>query len=330
MNANSLSEYRTEELQSHPWQKNIPNIEGDDWTAFIADVQARGIKEPIRVSLRTGSPVIVDGHQRVRAAREVGYQTLEAITEQFADEGEEITFLAGAARFRRHLTDSQRIDIGEAYEIYFAPKAEERMKAGKADPTVNLPQGQRVPTTAKQTGQLLGMSESQYRRGKQVKAGAPEPVKEAWQKDEISTHAAHTVVRAPDPIQEAISTGAVSVNDGIAVAKDKALSKEVTEGKKTIHEAVSVAKQMKEARLAQKRELDYDITHKVLNALESITNLELSDYHRAAHSKETARYNVNAVEIGIEDAITHLQKAAEAIRIVEMPGDNRTITANLN
>lgn len=336
MNANSLSEYRTEELQSHPWQKNIPNIEGGDWTAFIADVRARGVKEPIRVSLRTGSPVIVDGHQRVRAAREVGYQTLEAITEQFADEGEEITFSAGAARFRRHLTDRQRGEIARAYREFFKSQADENLKQG-GRPKKGLQNFAKVSTpkvepvnVAQKAAELVGTSREQLRKIDAIETSGLEPVKEAWGQEKISTHAAHKIIKAPDPVQEAISSYAVPVNDGLLVAKDKALSKDVAEGRKTVPEAVSVAKQMKEARQAEKKELDYDITHKVLDALEAVTLLEFSEYHRAAHSKATTRHNVNAVEIGIEEAITHLQKAAEAIRIVEMSGDNRTITANLN
>ena len=127
-----LASFGLGELKTHPWQRNVPNIEGGDWTAFVADIRERGIKEPIRVSLRTGAPVIVDGHQRLRAAYEVGFKSIDALTESFADEGEEITFLAGAARYRRHLTDPQRYAIAKAYREFFKPQAQEAKRdAGK-------------------------------------------------------------------------------------------------------------------------------------------------------------------------------------------------------
>ncbi len=127
---NQIRSFQTNELKTHPWQRNIPDIEGGDWTAFVTDVRNRGIREPIRVSLRTGEPVVVDGHQRVRAAQEIGYPTLEAIADNFAAEAEEITFLAGAARFRRHLTDRQRGEIARAYREFFKPQADENLKQG--------------------------------------------------------------------------------------------------------------------------------------------------------------------------------------------------------
>lgn len=340
MTASSLRTFSVSELQTHPWQKNIPNIDGKEWKAFVADIRERGVKELIRVSLRTGAPVIVDGHQRLRAGIEIGYQSLEAITESFADEGEEITFLAGAARFRRHLSDYQRVQIGQAYESYFRPKAKEAQQAGGGDKksekaresvTANLPQAiERAPTTDAQTAETVGMSERQYRKGKAVSKQASEPVIEAWREGGISTHAAHELTNAPDPIQRAISDRSILPDDGSLVLRDKELAKEVAEGRKTVSEAVSIAKQAKEARQAQKRDLDYDIYHKVLDALEAITALELSEYHRAAHSGESAKYNVNAIQIGIEDAIAHLHKAAEAIRVIntdaEVANDQNTIT----
>lgn len=81
----------------------------------------------------------------------------------FADEGEEVTYLAKSAVERRHLNDAQKVRLGKAFEDFFRPQAEERMKAGKPDPTANLPQGSnRAPTTDAKAADAVGMSERQY------------------------------------------------------------------------------------------------------------------------------------------------------------------------
>lgn len=334
MTANSLRSFRLSELKTHPWQRNIPNIEGGDWTAFVADIRERGIKEPVRVSLRTGAPVIVDGHQRLRAAYEVGFQNIDALTEDFADEGEEITFLTGAARFRRHLTDKQRGEIARAYREFFRPQAEQNLKRG-GRPKKGLQNFAKVSETKpvhvdQKAAELLGVSREQLRKIDAVEASNLEPVKEVWGSGQVSTHAAHVAVKAPDPIQDAIRNKVVTVDEGIAVAKDKTLSKDVAEGRKTVVEAASVASQMKAAQKAEKKVLDYDVTHKVLKVLEAVTDTELSEFHRAANSMENAKLDGDTVQIALEDALTHLQKAAEAIRIVEAPSDRKTVNATLN
>jgi len=104
----------------------------------------------------------------------------------------------------------------------------------------------------------------------------------------------------------------------------------VAEGRKTVAEAASVASQMKAAQKAEKKVLDFDVTHKVLKALEAVSLIGLDEYHRAANSMENAKLDGDTVQIALEDAITHLQKAAEAVRIIEAPNDRNTITANLN
>ncbi len=333
---NSIKVFKLTELKQHPWQNNIPNIEGKDWAEFLADIKERGVQEPLRVSLRTGEPVIVDGHQRVRAAQEIGFESLEAITQDFADEGEEVTFLAGSARFRRRLTDHQRVVIAEAYEAFFRPQAEEvKREAGKefhkgkskVDSNLNQPLevSNRALKSHARAAEISGLSVGQYHKGKVIEHSNLEPVKEAWREEAISTHAAHMAVRAPDPIREAMSARKISVDDGIAIAKNKVLSRDVVEGRKTPGEAASVIQQMKQALKAQRDELDFDITSHVWAVLDKVVQTELSEYHRAVYSKQNARTG-GEIQIMLEDALNHLKAAWQAVHIVDSPESEKTIT----
>ena len=130
------------ELLSHPFQIHIPDMAGKEWTDFLADVLARGVQDPIRVSNRTGAWVVVDGHQRLRAARECGYTHLTALVQAFADEGEEVTYIAGCFNFHRNSTDAQKTRVAMAEEEYFAKLNAVIMRAGvAADPGPDLVQG---------------------------------------------------------------------------------------------------------------------------------------------------------------------------------------------
>jgi len=153
------------ELLSHPFQIHIPDMAGKEWTDFLADVLARGVQDPIRVSNRTGAWVVVDGHQRLRAARECGYTHLTALVQTFADAGEEVEYIAGSSRYRRNLTEIQRVRIGVAREEYFAELNAVVMRAGvAANPPPNLAEGSKPSKESRESAAKA--AESVFQIGK--------------------------------------------------------------------------------------------------------------------------------------------------------------------
>ena len=198
---NKIEQVEIEDLQAHPWQQHIPDMKGNDWDVFLADIEERGIQEPIRVSNRTGEYVVVDGHQRIRAAKKVELRRINAIVQTFQDELSEIVFIAGSNK-RRHLSDAEKVTMARELEKEFAKETKKnvggRPKSKNVDdkkPRLNLdevseksPNERRSDTKAAKT---VGLGKDTYRKGKKIQDNAPEPIREAWENEEISTHAAH-------------------------------------------------------------------------------------------------------------------------------------------
>lgn len=106
-------------LQPHPSQTLFHDLDGPEWEELVKDVRERGIQQPITVSKRTGTLVIVDGHQRVRAACEAGLTTIPAVQQKYEDEREETLALVMANIRRRHLTREERRGvIAEMLKLY--------------------------------------------------------------------------------------------------------------------------------------------------------------------------------------------------------------------
>ncbi|MBZ9750758.1 ParB/RepB/Spo0J family partition protein [Deinococcus sp. HMF7604] len=259
-----MTEVRTlplAELQAHPWQVNVPDITGREWAEFRADIESRGVQEPIRVSLRTGVPVIVDGHQRVRAAREVGYSHIPAMEAVFADEGEEVKFLSSAAQYRRHLTVMQRADIGLAREAYFSAMAAER-KGGrpKKQESENLESNGskflgREGRTSKQAADAVGLSEKTYQRAKTIIQSPAAPViRQAVDAGELSVSAGATLARrAGTTVNQAMIDGHLNALQAAEIERNKDLKRAVESGEKSPQEAVKVHEQMKAALAADNK-----------------------------------------------------------------------------
>lgn len=69
-----MQQININELKSHPRNNEFfDDITGDSWKAFLESIESSGIIEPIVV---TQNMVIVSGHQRVRAAKELGIETI--------------------------------------------------------------------------------------------------------------------------------------------------------------------------------------------------------------------------------------------------------------
>jgi ParB-like chromosome segregation protein Spo0J len=71
------AEWPLKSLKDHPRQREqFRDLGATDIDAFVADIQANGLKHPIEI-LPDGT--ILAGHQRVRAARALGWTTIRAV-----------------------------------------------------------------------------------------------------------------------------------------------------------------------------------------------------------------------------------------------------------
>lgn len=119
-----IREYRIEDLQEHPLQKRFFRpIEGREYETFLADINQRGIIQPIVVSVRTGSPVICDGHQRTRAAEAAGHETIRAEVFEFEDEAEEVRMLVMNNTQRRQLSREEMERVITYWLVRYAERS---------------------------------------------------------------------------------------------------------------------------------------------------------------------------------------------------------------
>ncbi len=68
------SRFRVSELREHPQQAET--YSDHEFESLKRDIQTRGVRQPVEV---TRNGMIVDGHQRVRACRELGVEEIDAI-----------------------------------------------------------------------------------------------------------------------------------------------------------------------------------------------------------------------------------------------------------
>src|SRR5207244_1033278 len=105
-------------LQPHPQAGLVPRMAPDAYAAFKADIAARGVQVPIEI---TSAGVILDGHERRRAAQELEIAELDVLVVEPADEVEHIVLCAIQ---RRQLSASQRAALAVELDQYRQAKAQ--------------------------------------------------------------------------------------------------------------------------------------------------------------------------------------------------------------
>jgi N6-adenosine-specific RNA methylase IME4/ParB-like chromosome segregation protein Spo0J len=122
-------------LRPHPQAGLIPGLTPDEYRALLADIERRGIVTPLEI---TSAGVVLDGHQRLRAALELG---LDQAPVRVIAPANEVAFMLLAALRCRQLTASQRATLALELE-----EIEQASAQGRERRLANLRPGAEVAT----------------------------------------------------------------------------------------------------------------------------------------------------------------------------------------
>ena len=172
-------------MKFHRFANAFPLLSDNELSTLAEDIREHGQREPIR----TYEGAILDGRNRYRACEIAGVQPWIEESAATTDE-DALRESVSANLHRRHLTASQRAMVGAALEPMFAEMAKERMLAGKADPTANLPEGREAREEA---AEVVNVSPRSIQNAKTVTdQGTPE-LRAAVVAGDIAVSAASTV-----------------------------------------------------------------------------------------------------------------------------------------
>lgn len=118
-------------MQFHPLAELFPLMEGAEFDALAADIQANGLHEPIIVL----DDKILDGRNRYRACE---VANVEPIYQEWDNGGDPRTFVISKNLHRRHLNESQRAMI--AAQIANIERGQVGAARKKPDTGISVPE----------------------------------------------------------------------------------------------------------------------------------------------------------------------------------------------
>jgi len=199
------------ELKLHPHQYLIPPMSEEDYNNLKEDIKRNGILQPIDV---TYNNVILDGHHRVKAAKELGIKEVEVRIPEllYIDEDE---YLISVAMNRRHLTEGQKAVLANEYRKILSEKVKKQRAVNAIEKrwrpeqkylsetvTGKYNEGQEVDTR-KEASDKFKVSEWKVRTVQQIEDKAPD-VYEKLHTGELQIHEAKIIARLPEDKREIV------------------------------------------------------------------------------------------------------------------------------
>ena len=227
-----------EEIKTHPTFESLFPINAKLLEKIEQDMRdgSYDISQPIILATWEGQkePVCIDGHTRLRAAKNAGLEEVPIFTHEFDTEQEAVDKAIKLQRNRRNMSDAEILACIETLDEKKPRGGDRRSEAARS-------KGQHCPidngggSSAKETGELLGISERKVKQARTVMDHADEATKEAVKQGELSINRAYQETQKKRKQTEAESSPDTpddqSVSEGEEVedadeAKESALDKE--------------------------------------------------------------------------------------------------------
>lgn len=160
-----------------------------------------GCRDPLVVWQETN--IIVDGNTRHDICLRNGIP-FAVVFMHFDNKSEAMQWAKENQSNRRNMTTPQAIEV--------AHKIEEQIRAEAKERQIRKPANSVVPNLAQQNegrsrdklADMAGVGHTTYQKGTHILDNAPEPIKEAWKSEELSTDAAYQATKLPEERQRQI------------------------------------------------------------------------------------------------------------------------------
>lgn len=154
----------------------------------LSKLEYEQLKESIKLAGGAHVPVIIninnivlDGHHRIKACRELSIEDIEVVVKSFNDESEELQFVISTNLERRQLNAYQKVELFAKLREIEAEASKTRQKKGTL-----ASNDSRVGKTSEIVAKQAGLSIKTYERGEYVRKHATEENKQSLRAGELS------------------------------------------------------------------------------------------------------------------------------------------------
>jgi ParB-like chromosome segregation protein Spo0J len=174
--ARDVFERKVKELKIHPAHEGIPDIAEEPFKSLVASVKLNGVMEPVELLSKADAEArdeknaesVLDGRQRIRAAKECELATVPAVYAVIPAEMSTSEYVYLKAAQRRHLNPSQRAILAVTLKQWLEGQAGQ---GKKSQLLADLPEGQ---TSRDRAGKFFAVSGRNITTAEKILAESPD------------------------------------------------------------------------------------------------------------------------------------------------------------
>jgi hypothetical protein len=193
------------QLTVDPDLRDLLIFDGDNHEQRVKMLEAQiieeGCRDPLVVWRETG--IIVDGNTRYDICLRNNIP-FAVVFMHFDSKSEAMQWAKENQANRRNMTTPQSIEVTHKIEGQIRAEAKERQIRKPANSVVpNLAQ-QNEGRSRDKLADMAGVGHTTYQKGTHILDNAPEPIKQAWKSEDLSTDAAYQATKLPEERQRKI------------------------------------------------------------------------------------------------------------------------------
>ena len=312
-----MATLKVSDLSPHP--KNnyyFDDVSGDKWNEFLESIRKNGVREQIIV---TDDMLIVSGHQRVRACKELGIQVIDAKIEHYNSDDDVVRDLIEINTKQRGVISDSEIKIGRRIkflEEYYGVKNGNNQHTGASELSSDPHK-----KTQSDLAEDFNMSTRQLRKYKSLTDLIPE-LQEAVESGQITATTAMGFVKRLSPEEQKKLAESISGQDKVS---GKEVEKYIVELK---------AKDAEIERLTRNYE-GLDRANKILakeanqggKVVEKVVEVEVipDDYEETKKQLRMYRGDNERLNRENKEKVAELNKANELLRELQAPDGEKKV-----
>lgn len=160
------------------------DLDNAAYEGLKAEIMADGIRDPLVIWNPDNNHILVDGHNRLKVAKELNMMAVPVSYKVFKDKADAADWIVNHQSARRNITDWQKYKAIEVYRRILREQARAaqlaNLKKGDASPVLeNSPKRDKPIDTRKEVAKAAGISEWKVRQGDYIQKNATEEQKAA-------------------------------------------------------------------------------------------------------------------------------------------------------
>lgn len=265
------------------------DLDNAAYEGLKAEIISDGIRDPLVIWNPDNNHILVDGHNRLRVAKELNMMAVPVSYKVFKDKADAAAWIVSHQSARRNLTDWQKYKAAEVFQKIVREQAEANHRANGGDKVSeaaleNSPKPVEKINTRKETAKASGMSEWKIRQGDFIRDKATDEQKAAL---DSGTKTMKEV------FNETYNANKPKKADRIKQAEQLVEATKPEKGKITDLGQMKDHKKAERLLMEEQASVAYDIIYTIIRESRKLTD-EMIDVYKQVYSEKDENHFINA------------------------------------